>query len=108
MRVLFVHDHSAALSGVEANVLATAAELKRRGHHVGILHGPGTGSADADWEETFSDRFPLATGDSAFAVNAALESFQPDLAYVHKLVDLPALAALTAAGLPLVRMLHDH
>src|SRR5256885_5352334 len=50
---------------VEANVLATAAELKRRGHAVGILHGPGTGRAEADWEETFRDRYPLASEDNS-------------------------------------------
>jgi len=108
MRVLFVHERFGNLAGAEANVLATATELKRRGHHLGILHGPGTGRAEADWEETFGDRFPLAPEDSSFAVNAALESFQPDLAYVHKLADLTALGALTSADLPLVRMVHDH
>src|SRR6266566_211016 len=108
MRVLFVHDLFGALAGAEANVLTTAMELKRRGHAVGILHGPGTGRAEADWEETFRDRFPLASEDNSFAVRAALESFHPDLVYVHQMADHPALAALTSAGLPLVRMVHDH
>ena len=75
---------------------------------MGILHGPGTGRAEADWEETFRDRYPLASEDNSFAVRAALESFHPDLVYVHQMADRPALAALTSAGLPLVRMLHDH
>ena len=108
MRMLFVHERFGALAGAEANVLATATELQRRGHDVAILHGPSTGRAEASWEETFAERFPLTPEDSSFAVNAALERFQPDLAYVHKLADLPALGALTSAGLPLVRMVHDH
>jgi len=108
MRMLFIHERFGALAGAEANVLATASELKRRGHDLGILHGPRTGQAEAAWEETFGARFPLAAQDTSLAVNAALESFQPDLAYVHKLADLQALRALSSAGLPRVRMVHDH
>ena len=108
MRMLFVHERFGASAGAEANVLATATELKRRGHDVGILHGPGTGRSEAVWQATFGDRFPLVPEESSFSVNAALESFQPDLAYVHNLADLPALGALTSAGLPRVRMVHDH
>jgi glycosyltransferase involved in cell wall biosynthesis len=108
MRILFVHERFGALAGAEANVLATGTELKRRGHDLGILHGPGTSQAEGAWEETFGARFPLEVQDTSLAVNAALESFQPDLAYVHKLADLRALGALTSAGVPLVRMVHDH
>ena len=108
MRMLFVHERFGALAGAEANVLATARELKRRGHVVGILHGAGTRRGESAWEETFTHRFPLAPGNSSGAVNAALEGFQPDLAYVHKLADLDGLEALTSAGVPLVRMVHDH
>jgi glycosyltransferase involved in cell wall biosynthesis len=107
MRLLFVHDRFGALAGAEANIRVTATELQRRGHVVGILHGPGTGEAEADWEETFGYRFPLRA-DSVSEVTAALDNFQPDLVYVHKLSDLQALGALVAAGMPLVRMVHDH
>src|SRR2546430_2674253 len=104
MRMLFVHERFGALAGAEANVLATARELKRRGHVVGILHGAGTRRGESAWEETFTNRFPLAPGSSSGAVNAALEGFQPDLAYVHKLADLDGLEALTSAAGRLVRM----
>ncbi len=96
MRVLFVHERFGAWAGAEANVLATAAELKRRGHVVGILHGPETGKGQPAWENSPS------------VVRTVLEGFSPDLAYVHKLADPGALAALTAAGVPVVRMVHDH
>ena len=108
MRILFVHERFGAWAGAEANVLATARELKRRGHFVGILHGPGTRKGESAWEETFADRFPLAPANSRAAVRTVLEGFQPDLAYVHKLADLDALEALATAGVPLVRMVHDH
>src|SRR6266480_4810525 len=108
MKILFVHERFGALAGAEANLLLTARELKLRGHRVSILHGPGTRKGEAAWEEAFARRFPLAPGNSASAVNAALEGFQPDLAYVHKLADLHALEALTSADVPRVRMVHDH
>ena len=57
MRILFVHECFGACAGPEANLLATATELKRRGHNVGILHGPGTGRAEEDWEGTFRARW---------------------------------------------------
>ena len=108
MRMLFVHERFGAWAGAEANVLATAAELKRRGHVVGILHGPETGKGQPAWEGVFADRFPLITENSPSVVRTVLEGFSPDLAYVHKLADPGALAALTAAGVPVVRMVHDH
>ncbi len=81
MRMLFVHERFGALAGAEANVLATARELKRRGHAVGILHGPGTRQGESAWEETFSHRFPLAPGNSSGAVNAAREGFPTSTAW---------------------------
>ena len=66
MRMLFVHERFGALAGAEANVLATARELKRRGHVVGILHGAGTRRGESAWEETFTHRFPLERFEEAF------------------------------------------
>ncbi|HXT42244.1 MAG TPA: glycosyltransferase family 4 protein [Candidatus Angelobacter sp.] len=109
MRILFVHERFGAWAGAEVNLLVTARELRRRGHAVAILHGPGTRKGEDDWEETFTERFALATDDNSFlAVNTALERFQPDLAYVHKLADLDALTALVSSGVLLIRMVHDH
>jgi glycosyltransferase involved in cell wall biosynthesis len=104
-----VHERFGAWAGAEVNLLATARELRRRGHAVAILHGPGTRKGEAAWEETFAERFALASeGNNCFGVNDALERFHPDLAYVHKLADLDALAALVSSGVLLVRMVHDH
>jgi len=41
-------------------------------------------------------------------VAEALETFSPDVIYVHKMPDLAVLEALVASGRPLVRMVHDH
>src|SRR6185369_10823138 len=42
------------------------------------------------------------------ATHAALEAFQPDAVYVHKMADPDVLAALVESARPLVRMVHDH
>ena len=110
MKVLFVHERWGAFGGAESNVLVTASELQRRGHTIGIIHGPSTGRAEERWSETFTHRFPLAENgsDNEARVSAAVGVFQPDTVYVHKTADLGALRSLTQCGAPLVRMVHDH
>jgi glycosyltransferase involved in cell wall biosynthesis len=108
MKLLFVHDQFGGRGGAESNIYDTATELKRRGHVVGILHGPGTGQQEAEWRETFEHRFLLKNEYDPIATAVALKIFQPDVIYVHKLEGLKVLEALVASGLPLVRMVHDH
>ncbi|MEO5803094.1 MAG: glycosyltransferase family 4 protein [Verrucomicrobiota bacterium] len=108
MKLLFVHNRFGALAGAETNAHITATELKRRGHGVGLIHGPSTGKAESAWQETFSHRFSLSRQGNAMRVRAALEIFQPDLVYVHKMDDLEVIEALIASQIPLVRMVHDH
>jgi glycosyltransferase involved in cell wall biosynthesis len=108
MRILFVHERFGAFGGAEANVLATATELKERGHSVGILHGPYTGKGEAAWLSTFEHRFPFARGSEPATELAACESFQPELIYIHKLSNLELLENLLDSGTPIIRMVHDH
>jgi glycosyltransferase involved in cell wall biosynthesis len=108
MKLLFVHDRFGALAGAEANIFHTAAELQRRGHVVGLLHGPGTGRGEAGWRHLFSDRFALPRHDVPAGVVSRVATFRPDAIYVHKLGDLRVLEALVATDIPLVRMVHDH
>ena len=120
MRLLYVHDKFGALGGAEANILATAEELRRRGWQVGLLHGPRTVKQEAAWEQVFPATFPLASpagagagaprnySGSPAAVEAGLTAFQPDLVFLHNLADLSLLEALLRSGLPLVKMVHDH
>ena len=108
MRLLFIHERFGDLAGAEANVVATARELKNRGHDVGLLHGPGTGRGEPAWRETFSECFPLEQDSPADALAVALERHQSEVVYVHKLADLAVLEALGAARVPVVRMVHDH
>ncbi|MBC8096653.1 MAG: glycosyltransferase family 4 protein [Akkermansiaceae bacterium] len=107
MRILFVHEKFGAFGGAEANVLATATELKERGHTVGILHGPHTGKGEAAWLNTFQYRFPL-DGRSESATDAMGEAFQPNVLYVHKMSDLKLLETLLDSDTPIIRMVHDH
>jgi glycosyltransferase involved in cell wall biosynthesis len=108
MRLLYVHECFGALGGAEANVYITATELKRRGHVVGIMHGPATGKSEADWSETFADRFPWRPDQGREWTAKVLAAFRPDVVYVHKMPDLDVLEVLVTSGLPLVRMVHDH
>ena len=107
MKILYVHERFGALGGAEANALITAEELSARDHHIGILHGPGTGKNEDIWSRIFHERFAL-TDDSAAQTSAALAAFQPDAVYVHKVADLAVIETLVDSGLPLVRMVHDH
>ena len=108
MRILFVHDKFGAFGGAEANVLSTAAELKERGHVVGILHGPHTGKGEVAWLQTFEQRFSFDRGCELPTRLAAWERFRPDLLYVHKMSDLELLETLLESETPIVRMVHDH
>lgn len=108
MRLLFVHERFGALGGAEANVLATAHELKRRGHTLAILHGPSTGREQEVWCDTFAERFALPPEGAVPAVRAAISDFRPDVVFVHKMADLGVVEALTVARAPVVRMVHDH
>ncbi|MFN7138649.1 MAG: glycosyltransferase family 4 protein [Limisphaerales bacterium] len=108
MRILFVHERFGALAGAEANLYITAAEFKKRGHSVGVLHGASTGKNEAGWNAVFSSRFALQEKDNERTVEAALREFSPQVVYVHKMADLSVIEPLVQSGLPLVRMVHDH
>ena len=108
MRTLFVHERVGSYGGAEANVALTANELKRRGHTVGLLHGPQRGKNEAEWNELFPSHYPVGHKAERAAVQAALWDFQPDLIYLHKMMDLEVLTSLGASGVPVVRMIHDH
>src|SRR5262245_40268730 len=107
MRLLFVHDRFGAMAGAEINAQLTAAELKDRGHTLALLHGPPTGKGEEAWNTIFPDRFPV-NGNNSSATQTALETFQPDAIYVHKMSDLNILSALTHAASPVAHMVHDH
>src|SRR5262245_28323615 len=103
MKILYAHDRFGAFAGAELNILNPPVELNRRGHTLGILHGAETGKGLELWRQTFGQRFALGED-----TDAALDVFQPDLVYVHKLADLQVLEELLASEIPLVRMVHDH
>jgi glycosyltransferase involved in cell wall biosynthesis len=108
MKLLYVHERFGALAGAEANAFITAQEIGKRGHTIGLLHGPGTGKNEDGWNAVFSARYSLEVSDPAAATRAALADFQPDVVYVHKMADLRVIQALVESGFPLVRMVHDH
>ena len=108
MKLLYVHERFGALAGAEANAHITATELGKRGHTMGILHGPSTGKNEPGWNATFTDRFPIDPEAGAESTRKAIAAFNPDVVYVHKMADLAVIQALVDSGKPLVRMVHDH
>lgn len=108
MRILYVHERFGALAGAEANAHITATELGKRGHSMGILHGPGTGKGESAWQTTFAFRAALGPSNNGPTVRKALADYQPDAVYVHKMSDLGVIETLVESGKPLVRMVHDH
>ena len=106
MRILFIHERFGAFGGAEANILATATELKERGHAVGIVHGPATGKGHDAWSDVFQSRFLLGPGNES--VVSASKTFRPDVIYVHKMSDLKVLEALLDSDIAIARMVHDH
>src|SRR5829696_6884578 len=107
MKLLFAHERFGAFAGAESNILVTAAELKKRGHDVAILHGPPTGKGEAAWRRTFEQRFALESNPAA-EIEKACQTFRPDAVYVHKLTSLDALESFLELGIPVIRMVHDH
>jgi glycosyltransferase involved in cell wall biosynthesis len=108
MRLLFVHDRFGAMAGAEVNLQLTAAELKSRSHAVGLLHGPSTGKGESAWTDLFPERFSLTDGNNSTVTRKALEVFQPDAIYIHKMPDGSVLKALVDSRVPIARMVHDH
>ena len=105
MRLLYVHESFGSFGGAEANIFATATELKRRGHRAGLLTQRRTGHGEAAWEALFGeDLFWLENG----SPNEAAQRFEADAIYVHKWEDLASIEQLLAGDAPLVRMVHDH
>jgi glycosyltransferase involved in cell wall biosynthesis len=105
MKLLFVHDRLGAWGGAETNLFEVAAALRKRGHELALVHGAPTGKAEDAWREVFSTRF---AADDPAAVAAALGQFRPAAVYLHNSPGLAVTAALAAAPVPVVRMVHDH
>jgi glycosyltransferase involved in cell wall biosynthesis len=106
MRLLFVHERRGQFGGAETNLRGVARELKNRGHSLALLHG-SAGAQERAWEDIFENFFALEPKDRG-TTHKALEEFQPELAYVHKMADLAVLETLLGSGVPSVRMVHDH
>jgi glycosyltransferase involved in cell wall biosynthesis len=108
MKLLFVHQTLGEFGGAEANIRLAASELKARGHSLALAHLHTTGRNEEEWRRIFSTTYCLRHSAEVEQVATALEQFAPDVIYLHNLSDLPVLEALFGAGVPVVRMVHDH
>jgi glycosyltransferase involved in cell wall biosynthesis len=105
LNILYVHESMGSLGGAEANVFITATEMKKRGHHIGLLTRRATGRNEAGWRELFGENV-YWIGERTYA--QAAEAFGPDVTYVHKWDDLKSLGDIVESGRARIRMVHDH
>ncbi len=105
MKILFVHNRFGAWAGAESNLFEVASAFRRRGHELGLVHGEPTGKGVLEWHNLFPVHFPAA---GHAATIAACRQFQPAAVFLHNSPGLETTAALVAAGVPIVRMVHDH
>ena len=108
MRLLFVHQNFGAFGGAETNIQITADELVLRGHEVALMHAAETGRSTESWERTFPRRFRMLADTRRDAVASALDSFGPEVIYLHSLPDAEVLEMLLHSSVPVIRMVHDH
>ncbi len=108
MKILFAHQYFGAFGGAETNIHITASELGKRGHDLALFYVSETGRGQDPWEHIFPTRFRAPTGDSLSAISSALESFKPDLIYLHVFPDLDVVESLLTSPVPVIRMVHDH
>src|SRR3954468_20863343 len=83
MKILFAHQYFGAFGGAETNIHITATELHKRGHTVALLHASETGRGQESWERIFPNRFQVRSNDGSRTVNSVVESFNPDIIYLH-------------------------
>lgn len=108
MKLLFVHQNLGDFGGAEANIHLTARELAARGHTAALLYQNSTGRNESGWRQTFSQTFCLPVAGTGAELQTALDQFEPDLIYLHNFTDLAAVETLLQAGIPVIRMVHDH
>ena len=108
MKILFVHECLGAMGGAEANILASARGLRKKGHTPVLLHGPGTGKQEDKWTRAFSECFPIPSATSYLLEEIFSNAEKPDVIYLHKSQDLFLLKQLLDSGLRMARMVHDH
>lgn len=109
MRILYVHETMGVLGGAESNVIITSSELKERGHDVALIYSRQTNWRSGTWDHVFekSFRFDRTTGTDE--LEAFVESFRPDVIYVHKWSEpIELLEYVVRSGHPCIRMIHDH
>src|SRR4051812_14032332 len=108
MKILFAHQYFGAFGGAETNIHITATELQKRGHTVALVHTTETGRGQESWERIFPNRFQIPADNSSRTVTSVLESFSPDIIYLHVFPNPDLIESLLSSKMPVIRMVHDH
>jgi glycosyltransferase involved in cell wall biosynthesis len=104
MKILWLQDKMGAFGGAEANVLATATALCRRGFENHLLYKENTGTDTGPWLQAFQHLHKANGRDAA----AFARELQPDAVWVHNWSDSRDFPQLVETGFPVGRMVHDH
>src|SRR5256885_1063281 len=102
MKILFAHQYFGAFGGAETNIHITATELQNRDHDVALLYATETGRGQESWERIFPNRSQVRAGYAS--VDAALNSFNPDIIYLHVFPNLDVIESLLGSAVPVIRM----
>ena len=102
MKVAWIDARATADGGAERYVAETAAWLREEHDVSSFLFYDVRSRVDVETTRAFDGMFPLV------AIRAQLVDLAPDVVFVHQLFDERHLAEIVAAGIPVVRFLHDH
>lgn len=102
MKVLWLHEKLGEFGGAEANVIASAEALGRRGWSNHLFYREATGRGEEAWRRVFASC--RAEGDPA----AAAREVGAGAVWIHNWPDSGDFARFAAAGIPAARMVHDH
>lgn len=105
MKVLWMQEKLGAFGGAEANVLATAAALSKRGHTNCLAYIENTGLAEEPWQEAFEESCRVGGPDDLCGL---ADRLRPDAVWIHNWPESASFGRLMAGGFAAGRMVHDH
>lgn len=102
MKILWLHEKLGEFGGAEANVLASAEALGRRGWSNHLVYREATGRGEEAWRRVFVNC--LAAEDPV----AVAREMGADAVWIHNWPESADFVRLVEAGIPSARMVHDH
>jgi len=105
VKVLWLNENLGGFGGAEANVLATASELARRGVQNTLVFRENTGIAEDPWPAAFAGMHKVSGPEEPARIARQISA---DCIWIHNWSDSAAFTPLRSTGIPAARMVHDH